>query len=285
MWPRLWRRSMKSSIGPGEFARVAIISDVHGNARAYAEALSFARRRGFDQLIILGDLLTYGCEPASVLELSVEALERDDALLIRGNHDQLYVDLRRDDRAYYRTFPDWLREATDWTADAVWDVDLEAMFPWLERWVSGDVLLAHANPFAYGDWTYLNQQADFAKAARALNNQGHSIGIFGHTHRPKVVEVDRNGASHIVTPPLTTVREVALDLSASKSLAIVIDPGSVGQPRSRDKTSTIVFLSCEAERLQVEFVSVPYDLHAHKRAIIEANLSDTTKAKLLGFFA
>jgi protein phosphatase len=58
--------------------KILIISDVHGNA----EALN-ALHESYDELWVLGDLVTYGPEPTEV----VQHLRQDASLIVRGNHD------------------------------------------------------------------------------------------------------------------------------------------------------------------------------------------------------
>ncbi len=58
--------------------KILIISDVHGNGEARA-ALS----ESYDELWVLGDLVTYGPEPTEV----VRHLRQHASLIVRGNHD------------------------------------------------------------------------------------------------------------------------------------------------------------------------------------------------------
>ena len=58
--------------------KILIISDVHGNA----EALS-ALNESYDELWVLGDLVTYGPEPGEV----IHNLRQHASLIVRGNHD------------------------------------------------------------------------------------------------------------------------------------------------------------------------------------------------------
>jgi putative phosphoesterase len=58
--------------------KILIISDVHGNA----EALN-ALHESYDELWVLGDLVTYGPEPTEV----VQHLRQHASLIVRGNHD------------------------------------------------------------------------------------------------------------------------------------------------------------------------------------------------------
>lgn len=261
-------------------ARFAVIADIHGNASAFAAALGLARRRGFDRLVLLGDLLTYGCEPAEVLRLAGEAVARDEAVLVLGNHDQLYLDLARGERGYYEALPDWLRESVDWTASAVAGTDLAGALPWRRRYEAGDLLFAHANPFAFRDWTYLNGPADLARAARALRGQGWTAGVFGHTHRAKVAVVGPGGELRVTTPAGGEDRVV---IPAGGDDVVVVDPGSVGQPRDAAKASTLLLVTRSHAGLTLEHAHVPYDVEPYRRGIMAAALSPETRAKLLGY--
>lgn len=264
--------------------RIAVIGDVHGNAYAYREALRLARQRGFDRLVVLGDLLTYGCEPLEVLELTQEAVARDHAVLIKGNHDQLYFDLAEGERRYHDSLPAWLRETVDWTEAAAGSLDLARMFPWIARYTVGDLLFAHANPFAYGDWTYLNAPADIGRAAEVLARQQAQVGVFGHTHRAKLALVGAEAEPRLCTPAAGERVELPGDLDASGRDLVVANAGSVGQPRDAARASTMLFVRRTGRRLELEYVRVVYDLDAHKRGIMTAPLSAATKTKLLGFF-
>lgn len=267
--------------GPG--LRFAIISDVHGNAFAFRAALRLARRRGFDRLVILGDLLTYGCEPLAVLDLTHEAVERDRALLIKGNHDQLYIDLAAGERGYYESLPGWLRETVDWTRAAVGGRDLGAAFPWIDRRASGGLLLAHANPFPYGDWTYLNAPAEVASAARVLQGEGAAVGVFGHTHRASLALLGPDGQLHLSAPAADQRLELPLGPAPGGASLVIANPGSVGQPRDAARASTVLFLERTGQGLGLEYARVCYDVDAHKGGIMTAALSPATKAKLLGY--
>jgi putative phosphoesterase len=58
--------------------KILIISDVHGNA----EALN-ALNESYDELWVLGDLVTYGPEPVEI----VRQLRQGASVIVRGNHD------------------------------------------------------------------------------------------------------------------------------------------------------------------------------------------------------
>lgn len=268
---------------PADNLRIALISDVHANALAFRAALAEARLRGFDRMVILGDLLTYGCAPLEVLDLAQEAASRDGAVFIKGNHDQLYIDLTRGDHAYYDGLPGWLREAAAWTDQAIQGRDVEGMFAWQNAASMAGVFFAHANPFTYGDWSYLNRPEDLERAARRLHARKHQFGIFGHTHRSKIYSLDRSDNSNTLLPVVLDKPARRFTLNRGNNIFIA-DVGSVGQPRGDDKTAKFAMLETAKDAIQIDFVRLDYDVAAHCQAVAQSNMSDQTKQKLLGFF-
>ena len=75
---------------PGEV--ITVISDLHANKRAVKAALENAKRKRTDQLIILGDILTYGLDTTEVMDMVSSVLEAG-AWLLQGNHDEIYLNL------------------------------------------------------------------------------------------------------------------------------------------------------------------------------------------------
>ena len=70
-----------------------IASDIHGSIRALDQVLAYYDREGFDQLILLGDLLNYGPRNGVPADLDAPAIvERlnahaDHIIAVRGNCD------------------------------------------------------------------------------------------------------------------------------------------------------------------------------------------------------
>ena len=118
---------------------------------------------------------------------------------------------------------------------------------------------AHANPFDYGDWTYLSKPQAVAKAQEALAARGFSRGVFGHTHRALVEE----------EPPAT-----------------VITVGSLGQPRDgRPGLSAWAMITLEDDELVVARRTVDVDWEKHVAAIRATDMPEATKDRLCGFFS
>jgi predicted phosphodiesterase len=68
--------------------RIALISDVHGNAILVREVLRSIGRQGADEIVCLGDVATLGVAPAEV----VDVLGRIGCRCIRGNHGDYVLD-------------------------------------------------------------------------------------------------------------------------------------------------------------------------------------------------
>lgn len=87
--------------------RIALVSDIHGNALALEQVLASIEVDGVDEIICLGDVATLGPEPERVLEL----LHESKAICLLGNHDEFM--LRPELVASYTSIP-VLSDAIDW---------------------------------------------------------------------------------------------------------------------------------------------------------------------------
>ncbi len=240
--------------------RIAVISDIHAALAPFRQALEASRAAGFDQLVLLGDLFTYGMEPAACADLAAEAMERDGAILVGGNHDQLYADLASGGSDYVDGLPDWIRESVDWTWERLgrsWPQRLD----WIEEWTQNGLLLAHANPFGYGDWTYLADEAKLAQAAEVLERRGFRWGVFGHLHRARNYRSASGIEVHVV--------------------------GSTGQPRDRDNPAPHwAMIDLREDELSLTRNIIEFDSAAHRAAILaEPGLSAHTKDMLCRYYS
>ncbi|HHO51100.1 MAG TPA: metallophosphatase family protein [Deltaproteobacteria bacterium] len=253
-------------------SRTWALGDIHANATALSAALELIEPG--DPLVILGDLLTYGPDPCEVLELVLERVVQG-AVLVLGNHDELYLDLLRGETGYRDRLPAWIQASADWTLDRLDPATLRRL-PFVREHVASGVLFAHANP--WGDWRYLNRDEDHHEAAEVLRRRGLKIGIFGHTHRSRIVEL----------PPGRGLgdgarRELRWRPGEAQDV-LLINAGSVGQPRDRAATSTLVELQEDASGIAVRLHEVRYDVGRHLSRLSALPLSTETLDRLASFF-
>ncbi len=259
--------------------RIIVISDIHANVNAYKSALKKARELGFDLIINLGDLLTYGCDTKETIELTNQAVQKDNMVVIKGNHDQLYFDLKRGDFTYFKTLPTWIKDSISWTIENTNLENFEKLFNWLDHYKLDNTYFAHANPFEYGNWSYLNSNEKYIEAAHSLYGKQKSIGIFGHTHRRNISLISNNNV-------VKSMREqkIVYEIDLIKNLALIINLDSIGQPRGGSKPCTLLVLDIKENLFDIDFVEFNYDLNKHKESIYRASFSKETQKKIFSFF-
>ena len=239
--------------------RIALLSDIHALADCYRQAIAAAQAEGFDRLVVMGDLLSYGCQIDETLELTDRLVADHDAVVLRGNHDQLYCDLARGDSAYLDGRPYWIVETANWTMARLAGIDLEARYAWQDKVVFGDLLVSHANPFGPGDWTYIRDDETARRASEALAAQGLAFGVFGHVHRQRRY--------------------------AFAGLPVVATVGSIGQPRESGGAPAWAMLTIDADGVRVESRRLAFDLAAHRQGLKNSGMTAVTVGRLLEFFA
>lgn len=258
---------------------IVVLGDVHGNARALSAALAQAARGPMDALVFLGDLLTYGPDVDALVDLVAEAQQRHGATLLVGNHDQLYFDLAEGRRAYLAAQPDWIRESVELTAARLDVGRFRSALRWKEEHVIDDVLFAHANPFGFADWRYLNSAADVAAARQVLADRALRAGVFGHTHRARWA-VDPSDPTALADVPLS------VSLAAPDEAAVVVaNAGSVGQPRDARGASVLMRLLTGPKGLAASFEPIVYDVDAHLASLRASGVAPATFERLARFFA
>lgn len=249
---------------PGQV--ITVISDLHSNKRALKAVLKMAGSKRTDQLIILGDVLTYGIDTVETSAMVQKCVD-EGAWLVMGNHDEMYLDLMAGKPGIFPKLRPDLQESILYNLKLV-DQKQFISWPWKKEIVHNNIYFSHANPYGNA-WDYVSDKEDFQMAAIKLRNMKHLVGVFGHTHRP----------AHfgLISGFLPLIEELGND-------TFVINPGSVGQPRSDIKRATLLRLSSYNGRLWAETEVVSYDMRAHVQDIQNSSLTPKTKIILSNFF-
>lgn len=216
--------------------RFGIISDIHANLVALDAVL--ADMGPVDQYWCLGDVVGYGPEPNECIQ---RLLDLDHAVII-GNHDAAAVG-----QIPVRTFNGEARRAIQWTASVLTRESLAYLETLPERLEHDDVLLVHGSnrdPV----WEYVTTKEQ-ASELLAFTEQPYTL--CGHTHIPSVFVRDAAGTVLAGRPDDST--ELRLG-----SEHMIVNPGSVGQPRDGDPRAAYGVI--DTGRLSVEFHRVAYDI-------------------------
>jgi serine/threonine protein phosphatase 1 len=72
-------------------ARVLALGDIHGCAHALDAVLDAADLRASDTLVVLGDVIDYGRDSASVIDRLMELRSECELICIQGNHEEMLL--------------------------------------------------------------------------------------------------------------------------------------------------------------------------------------------------
>lgn len=256
--------------------RIAVIGDIHANLPALEAALHEVSVCGADEVVFLGDLLSYGVDVAAVTERIAEICRNGRATLLRGNHDAMYLSADRERTVDYESrLPEWLRETITFTRERLPVAEFNAL-PFIDAYRCGSIFFSHANPFGRDDWRYLNSEEDHAAACIALRENEFDCGVFGHTHRAKVFAGGPAAFLDVSASPL---------LLPPEDGPFVLNAGSIGQPRSSySNIIYVLFISVAKNEITVDFRPINYEAHAHVFALKQSGMSAQTVHKLSSFF-
>jgi putative phosphoesterase len=170
-------------------ARIAVLSDVHGNATALDAVRKALKAAKPDTILVAGDLVLNGPDPAGVVD-GIRELEASGAIVIQGNTDVAVADFDYTAAFPWLTdgVPDAIRAAAEWAHDALGDERLDWIrgLPSERRmWVEETlVLVCHASP---GSQTAgFDPALDPTVVLERVARTDARIVCCGHTHVPEV---------------------------------------------------------------------------------------------------
>lgn len=214
-----------------------IISDIHANVLALAAVLDDARRCGAETFICLGDVVGYGPEP----EKAVALIRRHAAVALAGNHDAAV--------AGNMDPSDFI----DLAADAVIR-HREALSSESRAWLKGLPFIHEGGSFAcaHGDFTspetfeYISNEAE---AARNFAARADQLMFVGHSHVPGIFLTGASGKVYALAPA---------DFTLEDGKRYIVNPGSVGYPRTNGSTCETTYVLYDDEARTVTFRRLPF---------------------------
>ena len=216
--------------------RVLIISDIHANLAAFEAVLADAQGQ-WDIIWCLGDLVGYGPDPNECVAL----LREHEHISLSGNHDWAVLG-----KLDVQNFNREAQIAIRWTRQAISSATHEYLNALPPLLLQPPFTLAHASP-RQPVWEYI---LDPYVAAINFEHFETPYCLVGHTHVPVIfVETD----DHRVTfhkPDYETARSL-------NHQRLIINPGSVGQPRDSDPRAAYSLLDTEKNSWQHKRVAYP----------------------------
>jgi diadenosine tetraphosphatase ApaH/serine/threonine PP2A family protein phosphatase len=227
--------------------RLAVLSDIHANLAALTAV------RGdlpdVDEMWVLGDIVGYGPQPNEV----IVALQEMGARSVMGNHDGAAIG--QVDVGWFN--PDAARAIT-WTAEVI-DENTRAYLaslPEVRR--EGELTAVHGSP-RDPTWEYIT---DAGVAGANLASFDTRLCLHGHTHVPIVYRADDGNVQAV---PALPGAPVSVEMGR-----LLVNPGSVGQPRDGNPAASYLLIDTAAQTAQ--FRRVTYDVAATQRLMRDAGL-------------
>jgi predicted phosphodiesterase len=221
--------------------RYLIISDIHANLAAFKAVLDDAEGK-YDKVWCLGDIVGYGPDPNECVDL----LKRLEPVCIAGNHDWAVLGkLDVDD------FNPDARHVSLWTRDTLTEANHQFIQKLPVALIQEEhFTLVHGSP-RHPIWEYI-----LYPAVAQVNFEHFSTRycLVGHTHSPIIFRApsEPKGVCQAQVP---SNNNGAIPLGDER---LILNPGSVGQPRDGDPRASYGIL--DIDTLSFEYRRIPYPI-------------------------
>jgi diadenosine tetraphosphatase ApaH/serine/threonine PP2A family protein phosphatase len=229
--------------------RVLVLSDIHANLTALDAVLMAAG--SFDSVWCLGDLVGYGPDPNECVE---RIRDLPDLQCIAGNHDRAASGEMALD-----AFNPEAHQALEWTGNALTEDTRRYLSALPESITADPYFLVHGSP-RKPLWEYL---LDSARAQGMFASFPTRYCLVGHSHVAMAFVL--SDQDRCITHLPAHGRLLSLGFHR-----MILNPGSVGQPRDQDPRASYVLL--DTDTLQWEWHRVEYDVESVQKRMQNAAL-------------
>ena len=231
---------------------IALVSDLHANIEALEAVLKDIESQGVDKIYCLGDIIDYGPNPCEVLDIAVKKFD----LNILGNHEEALMMVAED-------FNERAMRSVDWTRETLNDPGIprenrHEYWNFLDSLVKvryakkGNTLYLHGSPRQpTRDYVFPKDIKNPEKIEQIFSGfkNGIQFCFCGHSHIPGIYTAKCQYAHP------SKLKNSEVDLSKFDKLLVNI--GSVGQPRDNDTRASYVIQYDD----RVVFRRVEYDFN------------------------
>jgi len=210
--------------------RIAIFSDIHGNIHSFRGIMRSIATQDVDLKIFCGDICGYYYGQNEVIDILAEV---KDLLMVKGNHDELFVRsfsdtvLRKECvEKFGRSYEVMVSKTSNGHLDFIADLPEK-----IEVTECG-LFVCHGSP-----WDFLEEYVYPDDDISRFEGLGYRYVVMGHTHYPMGREIGG---------------------------VLVLNPGSCGQPRDFNVPSYMIL---DTGRVSFEIKRCPYDMIPLKREI------------------
>ncbi|WP_168203518.1 metallophosphoesterase family protein [Oceanispirochaeta crateris] len=231
--------------------KILVLSDIHGNLEALQAVLKEAKDLDWKEIWFLGDLCGYGPQPDACFDL----LMQHTITFIPGNHDLYICGRMKGDH-----FSNESRKALIISRSFISDKLVKLLKELPAYQIKKGIELVHASPEGPSKIYILNEM-DALKNFRISRKK---CVLFGHTH---IQEYYRLEKSNVISCRGETGQKISF-----KKSKILINPGSVGQPRDGDPRAAWGIL--DLKHKEFTFYRTPYEYEVTQEKMKKAGFSD-----------
>ncbi len=217
-----------------------IISDAHSNFIALVEVLRYLKDRGISTILSAGDTIGYNPYPNE----TVGIIKNEGISSVMGNHDHALI------TGDISSFNPYAAEAILWTKRVISPSNLRFLksLKISESLVVDGLHISifHGSPRSIEEYIF-PEDVD----PGFLQYTGSEILILGHTHVPYIKRFKEG---------------------------IIVNPGSVGQPRDGDARASFALLDTETKK--IDLLRIEYDIEKVMTDILMNNLPEKLAIRL-----
>ncbi len=250
--------------------RYAVISDIHNNLEAFNAALKDIEQQNVDQICCLGDLLGYGPNPIECVDKMIKLRDSGKlAFCLSGNHDQAYLFDPNGFNRYAQIAILWTRKQLEKGAGRLRSnrMDFLGDLDYCRNKTVNELLFVHGSPRnCLNEYVFSEDVDDSDKMSSLFDTVKKRFSakycFMGHTHVPGIF-VDRVSSGKF---EYYSFEEIQREFGGKYKLgeeSLLINVGSVGQPRDGDPRSCYVIIDYEPKGADnyIEYRRVEYDIN------------------------
>jgi putative phosphoesterase len=211
--------------------KIAILSDIHGNAMAFKAVLHDMELEKVDHIIVLGDIITDFYEGTKEVIGEIKSITD---FVIKGNREKNINDI--DDVKKYKQFITTYLTYKELSNDDIGYINLlpEQLSLIFDQYFS--IRCVHGSPFSTFEHIFKN---DERKITETLNKTNERILLCGHTHEQWFKNINNK---------------------------IIVNPGSIGMNFSGNKTAQYALLEYKNKDIEIRLKNIEYNFSLFKRA-------------------
>ncbi len=217
--------------------KIALLADIHANLEAFQSVINDIKKQAIDEILCSGDLVNYNANPNETLEL----IKKNEIVSCLGNHDFNAVS-----PVELTQFTPEMQKALLWTSKQLTSSSKEILSK-LPKTINlnldgRNIFIVHGSPEnQLWDYVFPNTAENILEGY--LEKTKADILVLGHTHIPMIRRIKGK---------------------------LIINPGSVGQPRDFRPEASYCIL--ETLNMRASIIRVPYDVRSTAFKIIANNL-------------